>query len=138
MTDGSAIQIAPQYEGQLIRSLSPFFGGWFFVLWHGACWSLDQNDPIMKPSTTHFCRTLAVVLFLGSGAVSSAHPGAPGHYHPDEVDEFDQVAMVSATADEHRDLHLGGLLFLTALGVCIGCAFFKKDGGNWKPVKADR
>jgi hypothetical protein len=88
----------------------------------------------MKPSMTHFCRTLAAVLFLGSGAVSHAHPGAPGHYHPDEVDEFDQVAVVSNVADEHRDLNLGGILFLSALGVCIGYAFWKKEGGNWKSV----
>jgi hypothetical protein len=91
----------------------------------------------MKASTTRLCRTLAVAIFLGSGVVSNAHPGAPGHYHPDEVDEFDQVAMVSAAADEQRDFNLGGILVLTVLGACLGFALFQKDGGIWKDVTAD-
>ena len=83
------------------------------------------------------CRILAVVLFLGSGAVANAHPGPPGHYHPDEVDEFDQVAMVSTTAEERHDINLGGILVLIALGACLGFAFLQKDGGIWKDVSVD-
>lgn len=86
---------------------------------------------------SHFCRTLAAVFLLGFSAVSHAHPGAPGHYHPDEVDEFDQVAMESSVTDEHRGLNPGGVLFLAALGVCIGYAFWKKEGGNWKSLTTD-
>jgi hypothetical protein len=91
----------------------------------------------MKASMTRSCRTLAAVLFLGSGAVSNAHPGPPGHYHPDEVDEFDQVTMVSTTAQQRRDINLGGILVLTAMGACLGFALLQKDGGIWKDVSAD-
>jgi hypothetical protein len=53
------------------------------------------------------------------------------------VDEFDQVAMVSPTAEERRDINLGGILVLIALGACLGFALLQKDGGIWKDVSVD-
>lgn len=71
----------------------------------------------------------ALAIFLGVGAFAQAHPGPPGHYHPDEVDEFDQVSIVEPVAS--RDFDLGGILVLTGIAACLGFALFQKQGGIW-------
>ncbi|MEP2775559.1 MAG: hypothetical protein ABJQ29_03690 [Luteolibacter sp.] len=78
--------------------------------------------------TKHF-RTAALAIFLGSGVLAQAHPGPPGHFHPDEVDEFDQVSMVDPASS--RNFDLGGILVLTGIAACLGFAFFQKEGGIW-------
>lgn len=78
--------------------------------------------------TKHF-RTAALAIFLGAGALAQAHPGPPGHYHPDEVDEFDQLSMVEPAVRKNFDL--GGIIVLTGIAACLGYAFFQKEGGIW-------
>ncbi len=78
----------------------------------------------------------AVLLGLFLAAHASAHPGPPGHYHPDEVDEFDQVAVATPAAENTNDFNLGGILVLAGIGACLGFAFFQKEGGIWKDVTA--
>lgn len=78
--------------------------------------------------TKHF-RTAALAIFLGSGALAQAHPGPPGHYHPDEVDEFDQLSIVEPAAG--RNFDVGGVMALTGIAACLGFAFFRKQGGIW-------
>ena len=74
-------------------------------------------------------------LCLGAGSIALAHPGPPGHYHPDEVDEFDQVAMVaSESADSRRGYDIGGIIALSIIGGCLGFALFQRDGGIWRDV----
>ncbi len=83
----------------------------------------------MKATT----RSTLLALYLITGA--SAHPGAPGHTHfPDEVDEFDQVAVTTPAADHANESNLGGILVLSGIAVCLGFAFFQKQGGIWKDV----
>ncbi|MDP4623655.1 MAG: hypothetical protein NWT08_00815 [Akkermansiaceae bacterium] len=76
--------------------------------------------------------TAALAIFLGSGALAQAHPGAPGHYHPDEVDEFDQVSLTEPASS--RNFDIGGILVLTVIAASIGYAFFQKEGGIWVDV----
>lgn len=90
----------------------------------------------MKLFRTNFFRTLVATLFLGVGAIVNAHPGPPGHYHPDEVDEFDQVAVSSPVPANTNDFNLASIIVLTGVGACLGFAFFQKKGGIWKDVTA--
>jgi hypothetical protein len=121
----------------MIADPAPIFWESGFLFYGTAIAESLLHHPVMKNSKSHYCRIVAAVLFFGSVAVSSAHPGPPGHYHPDEVDEFDQVAMVTTTAKERHDTNLGGILVLTALGACLGFALIQKDGEIWKGVSAD-
>ena len=88
----------------------------------------------MKSIHTYRFRAAFLCLILATGAY--AHPGPPGHYHPDEVDEFDQVAVTIPAADNAKDFNLGGILILTGIGACLGFALFQKQGGIWKDVTA--
>lgn len=76
----------------------------------------------------HLVRAAILVLLLS--VAIHAHPGPPGHYHPDEVDEFDQIEVV----EESRDFNIGGILILASIAVCIGFAFFQKKGGICKNI----
>ena len=75
-------------------------------------------------------KALTLSMFLGSAMFAAAHPGPPGHYHPDEVDEFDQVA-VHVITKEKSHFDVGGLLVLLGIAGCLGYAFSQKDGGIW-------
>jgi hypothetical protein len=79
-------------------------------------------------------RAAALAIFLGAGVIAQAHPGPPGHYHPDEVDEFDQVSIVDSAAS--RNFDIGGILVLTGIAACLGFAFFQRESGIW--VDANR
>ena len=83
----------------------------------------------MNANRTNCFRAATIAVFLGTGAMAQAHPGPPGHYHPDEVDEFDQVSIVEPSAARHFDV--GGILALTGIAACLGFAFFQKQGGIW-------
>ncbi|MFD2257805.1 hypothetical protein ACFSSA_14075 [Luteolibacter algae] len=76
-------------------------------------------------------RAAVLGLFLSSAAIVSAHPGPPGHYHPYEVDEFDEPVTEFSAKPLESDFDLGGLLVLTGVAACLGFAFFQKDGGIW-------
>ncbi len=86
----------------------------------------------MKFIHTHRFRAAILGVVLATSA--NAHPGPPGHYHPDEVDEFDQVAVTTPVIDNAHESNLGGILVLTGIGACLGFAFFQKQGGIWKDV----
>lgn len=73
--------------------------------------------------------TASLAIFLGAGALTHAHPGPPGHYHPDEVDEFDEVTLFEAAPAKNYDI--GGMLVVTFIAASIGFAFFQREGGIW-------
>lgn len=83
----------------------------------------------MKSHRTKSLRVAALAILLGAGSFATAHPGPPGHYHPDEVDEFDQVSIVEPAVS--RTFDLGGVLVLAGIAACLGYAFFQKEGGIW-------
>lgn len=86
---------------------------------------------------THSQHIRAVVVGFALTTLAHAHPGPPGHYHPDEVDEFDQTSVTAPAADKGSNLNLGGILVLLGLGGCVGFALFQKQGGIWKDVTVD-
>ncbi len=87
----------------------------------------------MKAFIKNHSRKAVVCLFLSLGSIAHGHPGPPGHYHPDEVDEFDQVAMVAAeTLENKRGYDYGGTIALTIIGGCLAFALCQKNGGIWR------
>lgn len=72
-------------------------------------------------------------MFLGTAMFAGAHPGPPGHYHPDEVDEFDQVAH-SVVTKPKSSFDFGGVLVILGISSCLAYAFFQKDSGLWSDV----
>ena len=87
--------------------------------------------------TIHTHRYRAAILGLVLAASAHAHPGPPGHYHPDEVDEFDQIAVTTPVIDNTHESNLGGILVLAGIAACLGYAFSQKQGGIWKDVTAN-
>ncbi len=99
-------------------------------------WVSEGDPPIaMKAFIRNSICTALATLFLGAGSVALAHPGPPGHYHPDEVDEFDQVVTVAPeSADNRRGYDIGGIVALCIIGGCLGYALLQRDGGIWRDV----
>lgn len=83
----------------------------------------------MNAKRTKCLRAVGLAIFLGAGGMAQAHPGPPGHYHPDEVDEFDEVSLMEPAASKSFDV--GGLLVLAVITASIAFAFFQKEGGIW-------
>jgi len=81
-------------------------------------------------------RLRAALLGLFLTISAHAHPGPAGHYHPDEVDEFDQLVVASPAVNNEHEYNLGGILVLLGIGACLSFAFFQKEGGIWKDVTA--
>lgn len=81
-------------------------------------------------------RRFAVILvsFIGMGAMAQAHPGTPGHYHPGEVDEFDEISLVSESSLAKKDFDLGGFLVFMGVSSCLAFALCQKQGGIWSDV----
>ena len=86
----------------------------------------------MKSILCHSSRAVLLGLFLTVGA--NAHPGSPGHYHPDEVDEFEQVAHTAPAVENARELNIGAIVVLAGIVASLGFALFQKQGGIWKDV----
>ena len=84
--------------------------------------------------SNHACVAL-FGLFLTISA--NGHPGPAGHYHPDEVDEFDQVRVTTPVIEAGGEHNLGGILVLIGIGACLSFALFQKEGGIWKDVTAN-
>lgn len=96
---------------------------------------VGNSNSVMKDHCPKFVRACVASSVIGLASLATGHPGPPGHYHPDEIDEFDQVAMVSPAASQgHFDL--GGTLVLAGIGACLAFAFFQKDSGIWKDATA--
>ncbi len=91
----------------------------------------------MKSVFESIRRSIPLIFFLGMFQIAGAHPGAPGHYHPDEVDEFDQVSHAAGTVESERDFDLGGALVLIGVVGCLGFAFTQKQGGIWSDVTSN-
>lgn len=107
-----------------------------FCLWHTPCFSFSVPTGslhFMKIYFPTYLRVVILSLVLGMSHAAFAHPGPPGHTHyPDEVDEFEQVAMPIGELNEQRDINVGGMIALSLIGVCLAFALLQKNGGIWK------
>lgn len=88
----------------------------------------------MKNIISYYTRAAVLGFFLTICA--NAHPGPAGHYHPDEIDEFDQIQFAAPAVDTGQRYNLGGIVVLLGIGACLSFAFFQKQGGIWKDVTA--
>lgn len=88
----------------------------------------------MKASSDVLRPIPLLATFFCSLAMAAAHPGPPGHHHPDGIDEFDESAAMPETGRAPSPTDLGGILVLGGVAACLGYALFQKDGGIWTDV----